>query len=258
MTCDHAQQLIQRAFVWSDAAALQRVREHLASCEGCQSTYDRLFEGQAALARTGDGESPRLLAGPERELLRQLVLPREQPSRMRFWLPTVGTVAAVVGTLTAVLLWLPSGEEEQRSRQMVARGAADAAAHQAAAAPLGIRALCISEAGAAPRVRSLVGGRCNSSDALGFTYRNATGESWQLQVLVVNAAGKIVAAGEGAQSAASAPPTGGDDSFAQRHAMVADEQVGVVDQQDGVLGDQPHEHDHADHREDIQRPAGQG
>ena len=36
------------------------------------------------------------------------------------------------------------------------------------------------------------------------------------------------------------------------------EEVGVVDQQDRVLGHQPHQHDHADHAEDVQRAAGQG
>ncbi len=176
ITCEQIRGSITTHFV-RQRALPAAVDEHLTSCDACRDVYHRLFEVEAALAKHE-------LTGVEKELLLERILPRVRGTARRGfgWALLVSTAAAAGVVALVARLSGPTDE-------MAARGA------PAALAPVGLRALCLSSVDGRVTARSLTSGAgdgaCHHGEALGFAYRNATGEPRYLQILVHTADGAL-------------------------------------------------------------------
>jgi len=216
--CRQTEQAIEQAFLKRDLRPLAAVREHLAGCDACRALYDRAFEAGAALGQP-DADAAGLSL-TEREMLLAAVLPVAERPRWVRLLPQLSAAAAAC----ALIIWVALLPPPPPRQGLTARGPGQAHTLEG----LGVRALCLvrpactadgsagSDLCAAKPVkihslppRPLAGERprCSRRDALGFAYRNETGQPWYLQLAVVAPDGTIELVSVAAQPLA---PTTGD------------------------------------------------
>jgi len=133
MACSRTRRLIRRAFV-EDALAPAEIRnlwQHLRSCPGCRSQYDRVFE----LERVLSGGDMHLPSSRELALVAPLVAPEieaETPAASLWswrWLP-----ALAAASLALLFLWIAPGPGDRWQDR--------AAVEQS----LAVRAFCQTEA----------------------------------------------------------------------------------------------------------------
>ncbi|HCF57139.1 MAG TPA: hypothetical protein DFS52_03960 [Myxococcales bacterium] len=157
----------------------ERLRAHLAACEGCRAEYDRQVLLQRAMRREpGPLPAESLERIGESVLARLGAVERGAKRSRRSWWWKAASVAAPAAALALLLVLVPREADRFQARS------------SGGAQVEGVRAFCIEGEGAGARVRSTTDFgssgelRCRRSDTLQLSYSSGPAGAWLAVVSV--------------------------------------------------------------------------